>query len=103
MKPTFKEFEYYIKQIIKFREQSDLFDEAICNMSDTKYVGINGYQEDLMIKMLEQLTDDKYKNISWWVYEKDFGKKKYLVYKHKNKVIPTTTIKDLYNLLNLNI
>lgn len=35
---------------------------------------------------------------------KDFGKVKTLTYKDaKNKIIPTTTIKDLYNLLNLNI
>ena len=37
--------------------------------------------------------DDKYNDISWWIYEKDFGKAKSLKYKDaKNKIIPTTTI-----------
>lgn len=104
MKPTYKEFEYYIKQIIKFREQEEAFSKAISNMTDTKRVGIYDYQEDLIVKLLERLMDDKWHNISWWIYEKDFGKKKGLTYKDaNNKIIPTTTIKDLYNLLNLNI
>jgi hypothetical protein len=104
MKPTYKEFEYYIKQIIKFREQEEAFSKAISNMTDTKQIGIYDYQEDLIIKLLEKLMDDKWGNISWWIYEKDFGKKKHLTYKDaNNKIIPTTTIKDLYNLLNLNI
>ena len=53
MKPTFKEFEYYIKQIIKFREQEEAFSKAISNMTDTKRVGIYDYQEDLIVKLLE--------------------------------------------------
>lgn len=104
MKPTFKEFEHYIKQIIKFREQEEAFSKAISNMTDTNRVGIYDYQEDLIVKLLEKLMDDKWNNISWWIYEKDFGKAKKLTYKDANKkIIPTTTIKDLYNLLNLNI
>jgi len=104
MKPTYKEFEYYIKQIIKFRKQGEAFNKAISNMTDTKRVGIYDYQEDLIVKLLEKLMDDKLKNIYWWIYEKDFGKEKILTYKDaNNKIIPTTTIKDLYNLLNLNI
>lgn len=104
MKPTFKEFEYYIKQIIKFREQGEALSKAISNMTDTKRVGIYDYQEDLIVKLLERLMNDKWHSISWWIYEKDFGKAKKLTYKDaNNKIIPTTTIKDLYNLLNLNI
>lgn len=99
MKPTLKEFESYIKKIKEFRDAADKFSEALVGLSDDRRISINGWQEDLMIKLLEKLMEDKDQWISWWIYEKDWGTKKHLAYKLDGKVIPTKTIKDLYNII----
>lgn len=55
---------------------------------------------DQIVKLLEISTGDKDEWISWWCFEKDFGRYDDLVAYDENKnVIPTSTIQDLYNLV----
>jgi len=97
--PTLKEFEEYITKIKEFRKSADNFAEALSKLTDEHRICLNGREEDLMVRMLEKLMDDKWNNISWWIYEKDWGRKKNFDYKNKGKIIPTKTIKNLYDLI----
>jgi hypothetical protein len=50
-----------------------------------------------ILKEIYHDTDDV---IGWWMYAKDFGKKKdFNMWDKDHKVIPTDTIEDLYNAL----
>lgn len=54
---------------------------------------------DSCISLLEKLVNDKFQTISWWVYEKDFGKRKDINIKINNKTIQLNTPEELYDYL----
>lgn len=58
------------------------------------------HSETMLIVLLRDLLDDTDDLISWWCYEKDFGQRDDLKITDKDdKEIPSTTIRDLWNLL----
>ena len=63
------------------------------------YQGSNTLHTAIMKILQKVYKDEEDDIIGWWVYEKEFGKRKELnVFEAKtNKVIPTKTIEDLYN------
>ena len=53
-----------------------------------------------LIKVLEVIyRDEKEQLISWWMYEKDFGRRKDFNIYENGGVVPTDTVEDLYNYL----
>lgn len=51
---------------------------------------------DIMISLLEFAINDKSEGVSWWVYEKEFGKCDVEAYDADGNVIPTNTAEELY-------
>lgn len=91
---TFEEFRDYIEQIKKN-------DEYISKLAD---LNVNVFEnlttDSLAVNLLEKLTNDESEWISWWIWEKDFGtNEKLKVYDKNNNEIPSTTIKDLWDII----
>lgn len=97
---TYEEFEKYIKRIIKVCDASGKIN-AICRESGFDYVALPEFGlVDDVIDLLSYITGDENEWVSWWCFEKDFGRD-YMceAYDRNNNLIPTNTIKDLYNLI----
>ena len=64
-------------------------------------------QKDVFaIELLEKLSGDRYEYISWWCFEKDFGRRVDInVYERKgeDQIVPTDTAEDLYDLITQNL
>lgn len=91
-------FEKYIKGL---QEEWDWMDEC-CKIGFEAFEHSNGLTYSICL--LEEIFDDKDKWLSWWAFEKDFGRdEKYNAYNKDNNIIPTTTIEDIYNLLMENM
>ena len=100
-KPSIEPLKIAIKAIQeqdkKERRWEKTFDEMldgrfICCPSETIHTAL--------VKVLEIIyRDEKEQLISWWMYEKDFGKRKDFNIYENGGVVPTDTIEDLYNYL----
>ena len=81
----------------KERRWEKTFDEMldgrfICCPSETIHTAL--------VKVLEIVNrDEKEQLISWWMYEKDFGKRKDFNIYDNGGVVPTDTIEELYDYL----
>lgn len=100
-KPSIEPLKIAIKAIQeqdkKERRWEKTFDEMldgrfICCPSETIHTAL--------VKVLEIIyRDEKEQLISWWMYEKDFGKRKDFNIYENGGVVPTDTVEDLYNYL----
>ncbi len=91
--------EYFeFKQVIEKLEQESKYLDDLIELD--VYVFERLSSSETVVKLLENIFNDKNEWISWWVWEKNFGKKQELqAFDRTGKLIPTTTIKDLYNIL----
>ncbi len=74
------------------------------NREDT--LNISPKTVDVAIELLEKLSGDRYEYISWWCFEKDFGRRVDInVYEGKgeDQIVPTDTAEDLYDLITQNL
>lgn len=105
-KINFKEFKEILE---KMRDLTDMHDE----IDDLKRKFNNKYDEGFsyviepnllsdMVFVLETMFEDKGETISYWVFEKDFGRKLKLgdVSEADGTPIPLTTIEELWEYLN---
>lgn len=99
------EFEKHINDVIKLIRLQDGINSLISNYSATQkqYVEVSFPSlVDNVITLLVRLTNDESNWIPYWVFELDCGEK----YKdgcvtYNNENIKLKTIKDLWNLLNM--
>lgn len=102
MKISLEQFTELIKNYKQLRDDEECVHQAMKKLSpDFGGFYLCRYTE-LFDKMLKLLMNDKNEWISWWMYEKEWGtKKKFDCYDKNKKLIPSTTIKDLYNLIKI--
>ena len=103
MKPTIEPLRIGLTAIKNQFKKENRWSKTFDEMFDgyPVFQATNKLQEAIL-KILQKIYKDEEDDIiGWWVYEKEFGKKKNLnVYeKGSNKIIPTKTIEDLYNYL----
>lgn len=90
----YTEFERYIKKIM---DEWDYIDKC-------ESIGFNIYEHahgiDCTIELIEKNFEDEEHWLSWWAFEKNFGRdNKYDATDDYGNVLPTDTIKDIYNIL----
>lgn len=98
-KTTFKKL---MNEFISLRKDEDNVRDAMKKF-DPDFGNFSlGRYETLFLKTMEEAMDDVYQNISYWIYELDFGKKtkKNSITDKNGKGIPIKTLDNLYNLIN---
>ena len=94
-----------IEAIKKQMEHDDKFAKFIGEAFPEAHKGTltpdNQFLYNALIKVLQNAFYDEYKHswIEYFIYEKDFGKRKDLKVKKAGEIIPLDTPEDLYNLL----
>jgi hypothetical protein len=93
----------FIELMTKFKQLSEDEDNMHNAMRrlDPDFGGFNlSRYSDILLELLKLLVNDEADWISWYVYEKNWGKEKKLTcYDKNNKKLPSNTLKDLYNLI----
>ena len=103
-----KLFKKVIKAIQKQNKKEHDFCDAIEKIVDGRIVPQMSVDlHEVLIKILEEIFDDEideYNNwLTWWMYEKDYGKnKKMIAWDNDNKEIKLDTVDELYNFLMKN-
>lgn len=103
MKPSIDILQIGIEALKEQSKKEKRWSRAFDEMFD----GLNVYQasntlQNAIMKILQKVYKDEEDDvIGWWVYEKEFGKRKDLnLYENGGKrTIPSKTIEDLYNYL----
>ena len=99
--PTLIQFEKWMKEYKRLQGLEDKANEGIKGLYDDFNGCFLGYHNDLIGDLLKALMDDKADWISWYIWEKEWGTKKALkCYDKHHVLLPSTTVKDLYNLIN---
>ncbi len=97
-------FKKAIEAIKKQSEKELKFCDALEDIIDGRFVP--EMSTDILHALIECLEDtmsDKDEWISWWIYEKDFGKNKKMTAHYENgKNIKLDTVEDLYKFLKKN-
>lgn len=65
------------KTLEKMMQQSDILDKAtkpLLLCPESPLIECQSVTEDLLISALEMLAGDEFNNISWYVYECDYGR-----------------------------
>lgn len=98
---SYDRFEDYMLRLKQIMEADDKIDSALKSISPE----FGGFQNeiaiDLVLDMLRELTHDKYGNISYYIWEINWGEDwEYgMVTDEFGYDIPMKTLKDLYKLL----
>lgn len=66
---------------------------------ETHYFNVSENIENALINILTECFKDKYGWLSWWIYEKYFGRKKLKAYNVNKKGIKLNTASQLYDFL----
>lgn len=103
---TYEEFEKHINAICAEQELQLTLDNAFnkyCNESEhTASIWLPSLESNI-VELLERVTDDKSKWISYWVCELCCGEKYYIgCVKINDKPVALKTVQDLWSLLNYN-
>jgi len=100
-KPSIEPLKIAIKAIQEQHEKEKRWEKSFDEMLDGKFICCPSETIlSALIKVLEVIyRDEKEQLISWWMYEKDFGRKKDFNIYDNGGIVPTNTIEDLYNYL----
>lgn len=102
----------FVEIIAKLKEVHDFVDETnekarklhdaiISDFYNTMSLSIS--HESLVVELLEKMFNDK-DTISWWLYEKDYGRDEELkMWDEQGNEIDVSTAKKLYDYLERNI
>lgn len=99
--------EEFINNLTIIKEDIDFYDELYkltreYNRDDA--VDILPKSISIAIRALEAAIGDKYEYVSWWCFEKDWGERgKDFCVTIDDKVIPTETMSDIYDLVTINV
>lgn len=99
-----KEFEEYMLKLKGLIEDEQELNNAFKRFSPEWGGFSNEKAINLILKLLKDLTKDKYDDIEYFIYELDWGKEWHIgcITSSDGKDIPMGTIKDLYNYLKEN-
>ena len=99
---TKKQFIKRLKFLQSFKERMDTFSEALCKYAPSDFTGFFDEETfNFLLSTLEEDMNDKYQNITWWICETDWGKRKDLcgIWEEDAGEEPTwkiNTMEDLY-------
>lgn len=97
-KPTLE----YVTKCIDAVIETDEYLDKLCNLNFDAFEQITSFGDT--INLLEYLTYDTYHWLSWYAFEKEFGRNKGLqAYDMEDNLIPTDTIEDVLNVIEKNI
>jgi hypothetical protein len=87
-----------LTELVSLKEDADAVHKALKKFDpDFGFFSLSRY-ETLVVKILEQATDDKSQWVSWWLYERR-GYRAMNVRDKKGKIIPSKTPADVWNLI----
>ena len=95
-----QQFKKYMGKIKKIDELSDKLIECGIDI-DSKMMNCISELQFQNIQFVEKLIGDKYRTIDWFVYQNEFGKKKFEIEITKpiKKKFVISSVDDLYNYL----
>lgn len=98
---TKKQFITIITAIEEQHKLEQEFADALDKILDGNFVPmLSANLENSIMTVVKELFEDNADWISWWMYEKDFGKRKDMSASYKNgKKIKLDTVDDLYKFL----
>lgn len=90
-----------MKEFIQLHKDEDNLDNAFRKFDPDFGHFTLGRYESLFVKTISEAMNDKYDNISYWIYDCNMGKdaKKDSVTDKNGKGIPIKTLSNLYNLI----
>ena len=99
--PNIEPLKIGIKAIQEQDEKERRWEKTFDEMLDGRFICCPSETlHSALLKVLEIIyKDEEEQIISWWIYEKDYGKKKDFHIYDGGEVIPTKTVEDLYNYL----
>lgn len=100
-KPSIEPLKIAIKAIQEQNKKERRWEKTFDEMLDGRFICCPSETiHTALVKVLENIyRDEKEQLISWWMYEKDFGKRKDFNIYDNGGVVPTDTVEDLYNYL----
>lgn len=91
---TYIEFECIIRDIQKEWDWNDKYYEVGLD------VGKYAFGMDWTVRLLERILNDQDEILSWWVFEKNFGRDDRVEVRDEDKqIIPLKTTRDIWNLI----
>ena len=100
-KPSIEPLKIAIKAIQEQNKKERRWEKTFDEMLDGRFICCPSETiHTALVKVLENIyRDEKEQLISWWMYEKDFGKRKDFNIYDNGGVVSTDTVEDLYNYL----
>jgi hypothetical protein len=95
---TRKELDRYLKVIKTHRRMVREYRSAVSRLSDGVAIDFSGGLEEAYVKLIAELAGDAYRWIDWYIYENDFGRKKYEA-GYDGNLKPIKSTRDLLNLI----
>lgn len=97
---TYKQFKFYMDKIRAMQVAGDKIDKTL-KLLDSSNFFIMGNFEDSFVALLEHTMNDRGENISYFIYELDWGKTGKNCIKEKDGTkVSLRTYKELYNYIN---
>lgn len=100
-KPSIEPLKIGIKAIQEQEEKERNWEKTFNEMLDGRFICCASQSVcTALLKVLEYIyRDEEEQIITWWMYEKDYGKKKDFHIYDNGGIIPTDTIEELYDYL----
>lgn len=100
-KPSIEPLKIAIKALKEQDKKERKWEKTFDEMLDGRFISQMSITLNTAIcKMLTEIYHDTDDIIGWWMFEKDFGKKKdFNIWDKDHKIIPTDTVEDLYDAL----
>ena len=100
-KPSIEPLKIAIKALQEQDKKERKWEKTFDEMLDGRFISQMSITLNTAIcKMLTEIYHDKDDIIGWWMFEKDFGKRKgFNMWDKNHKIIPMNTVEDLYNAL----
>lgn len=98
---SYKEFEDYMLRLKRLIEADEKVDSALKEVSPEFGGFHNEIAIDLVLDMLKRLTHDEFDNISYYIWDTNWGEEweEGMITDEDGKDIPMKTLKDLYKVL----
>ena len=96
-----EQFIKLMQELIAIRKDEENLNKAFKKFNpDFNYISFGRY-ETLVVKALKAATNDKYGDISYWIYDLEEGKeaKKDTLKSKEGKNIPIKTLSNLYDVI----
>lgn len=100
-KPSIEPLKIAIKALKEQDKKERKWEKTFNEMFDGRFISqMSIILNTAICKMLTEIYHDTDDIIGWWMFEKDFGKKKdFNMWDKDHKIIPMNTVEDLYNAL----